>query len=109
MTLSMKLYTALQDFNERIKMYKKKYVQVGKDEGSYIKVINVGTEVTGYQINGMILIETQYTQKHKKKLNILFIYIYRLHFMQNLLFFNAFTFTYSQQNTKETFIDATKK
>ena len=45
---------ALDDFNERIKMYKKKYAEVGKNEGSYIKVINVGTEVKGYLIDDYI-------------------------------------------------------
>ena len=45
---------AIQDFKQRIKMYEKKYAEVGKDEGSFIKVVDVGVEVIGYQINGML-------------------------------------------------------
>eukprot|EP01083_Nonionella_stella_P226942 805500_1 len=33
---------AIKDFKERIKMYKKAYVEVGNVKGSYIKVIEVG-------------------------------------------------------------------
>jgi len=55
---------AINDFNERIANYQKKYVQVGKDEGSYIKVINVGIEVNGYMIDDYISCRIFYFLMH---------------------------------------------
>ena len=46
-------HEAIKDFKERIKMYEKQYAEVGKKEGSYIKVIDVGAEIAGYHINGI--------------------------------------------------------
>ena len=42
---------AIKDFYKRIEMYQKHYKSVDKNEGSYIKIINVGTEVIGFKID----------------------------------------------------------
>eukprot|EP00485_Elphidium_margaritaceum_P004903 CAMPEP_0202689782 /NCGR_PEP_ID=MMETSP1385-20130828/4968_1 /ASSEMBLY_ACC=CAM_ASM_000861 /TAXON_ID=933848 /ORGANISM="Elphidium margaritaceum" /LENGTH=617 /DNA_ID=CAMNT_0049344969 /DNA_START=42 /DNA_END=1895 /DNA_ORIENTATION=+ len=55
---------AIADFHERIRNYEKKYVPVSKEEGSYIKVINVGSEINGYMLNDYLSCRILYFLMH---------------------------------------------
>eukprot|EP01084_Bolivina_argentea_P212135 360661_1 len=61
---TVKAQKALEDFEERIKMYEKVYEEVVKEEGSYIKVINVGSEVMGHEVNDYISCRIFYFLMH---------------------------------------------